>query len=328
MAELPPGLQQVLQKQVGVLKSSSKSSDEQAIVPEPTKKRDKSPKRQSVCNNPKKWLFDPAKNNWAVSCERLKNYVTGLVYTENPNAPAEGSDDDKKKHSKKHKKKDSKKHKKKGKAKKTVLAFGVAPFYPRIPGFMRITDGDILNLQNINSKEIGRTIDLSEYNTRVAEWKMIKSKKASDEDSGEDSNEKEPTLEQFRKLLKRPTGVLQSEDNQWQLTLSIVDHPTLAGRAVMRLDKIEVTEPSAVETKPDAEAKLQRRLKKEVEELLEFNQKNDIIKANLPNKRKRTSRFSALDLKLLLYNSDGEEAEGGSNEQNDDSVEIPVQQDE
>jgi hypothetical protein len=329
MAELPPGLQKVLQKQAQAARASSKSSEDKAIVPEPVKKQKKVPKRQTVCNNPKKWEFHPTELNWAVSCDRLKNYITGLVYSDDPNAVQADEKHTSKKHKKSKKsKKHSKKHKK-GKPKKTVLRFGVAPFYPRIPGFLRVTDGDVLNLEKLtaDSKEVMRTIDLSEYNARTAEWEMIKSPKGSEDSDASDSNEKEPTLEEFRELLKSPTGVLVSEDTYWRMKFSIVDHPTVPDRAVLRLDKLKIIEPVPGKSKPEIEAKIKRRLNSEVAELLEFNQQNGIVAEELPAKRVRRSRFSTQDMKLLLYNgSEGDEED--DNSLGDDSVEIPVEEEE
>ena len=331
MSELPPGLQEVLQKQALAVKSSSKSSEDKAIVPEPVKKKkDKTPKRLTVCNNPAKWQLQPGKINYAVSCERLNNYITGLAYSGESDEKSE-EEEAGEKSSKKHKKKDkkhkkhSKKHKKK-KAKKTVLEFGVAPFYPRIPGFMKVKEGDVLNLENVQTKEVLRSVDLTEYNARTAEWEMIKSPKGSEDSDQSDSDEREPTLEEFRLQVKNPSGILYSEDTYWSMTLSIVDHPTAPGRAVLRLDKLEIFEPSPAKSKPNVEARLKRRLNSEVAELMEFNQQNNIVTEELPAKRVRKARISAADMKLLLYaGSDEDEDDGNSL---DESVDIPVEEEE
>jgi hypothetical protein len=318
MSELPPGYLEVLKSQPVLSMSSSHSSGDNPPANEAIAEREKSPKRKPVANNPKKWKLDPEQSNWAIHCVRLNGYITGLAHSEKEQVE-EDSDDGGKKRSKKHKKKSSKKHKKKSKKpKKTVLAFAVTPFYPRIAGFMKIKDCDVLNLVNVDSGETVAGIDLSEYNTRLADWEL----KETQEVSGEEDDEEEPTLKEFRKLLENPIGLIVSEDRRWRLTLCIVKHPTKEGDVVIRLDKIEVN----LSAKADVGVKNQAKLDREVRDLLEFNEKNNIPTV-VEGKRVRRSRFSEMDMKLLLFNYPDEE-DDEENSLKDESVEIPVEDDE
>jgi hypothetical protein len=326
MSELPPGYLEVLKNQPVSPKSSSRSSGEVPVVSEPIAEREKSPKRKPVGNNPKTWKLDPKQTNWAIHCLRLDGYITGLVHSEKEKVD-EDSDDGGKKHSKKHKKKSSKKHKKKKthakKQKKPILVFTVTPFYPRISGFMKIKDCDVLNLINVDTGETVAGIDLGEYNTRLAEWVMKETTKTNDDDDPSGSEEEEPTLKEFRKQLQKPKGVIVSEDRRWRLTLCIVKHPSKEGEFVIRLDKIKVN----LNAKADVGVKNQAKLDREVKDLLEFNEKNNIATV-VEGKRVRRSRFSALDMKLLLFNCSDEEEDDENNSLKDESVEIPVEEDE